>query len=92
MENYVFFPFLFLQLVLFMNKHILGFPGGPVGKNPSASAGGSGRILHAAEQLSPCALEPTCHRRSSHNNEKPMHVNRMKTQHSHKKLNKRIFF
>ena len=39
----------------------LDFPGGPVVKNPPANAGGqgfdpwSGKMPHAAEQLSPCA-------------------------------------
>ena len=39
----------------------MGFPRGAVVKNPPANAGdtgsspGSGRIPHAAEQLSPCA-------------------------------------
>ena len=42
----------------------------------------SGKIPHAAEQLSPCAttaepvcLEPMLHNKRSHCNEKPMHCN-----------------
>ena len=46
----------------------MDFPGGPVVKNPLSNAGdtcsipGQGtKIPHAAEQLSPCALEPMHH-------------------------------
>ena len=46
------------------------FPGGPVVKNPPSKAGDTGsipgqgtKIPHAAEQLSPRALEPACHTR-----------------------------
>ena len=56
-------------------------------KNPPANAGHgfkpwSGKIPHAAEQLSPCAttteparLEPVLHNKRSHCNEKPAHHN-----------------
>ena len=50
-------------------RDILDFPGGALVKNPPTNAGGqgfepwSGKIPHAAEQLSPCATttEPACH-------------------------------
>ena len=52
----------------------MGFPGGAVVKNPPANAGDigfepwSGKIPHAAEQLSPCATttEPTRHTTEAH--------------------------
>ena len=54
--------------------------GGPVVRNPPFNAGfdpWSGKIPHAAEQLSmcakppsPCALESVLHNKSSHHNEK----------------------
>ena len=52
-------PFLPLYLRLINRRG--GFPGGAVVKNPPANAGDtgskprSGKIPHAAEQLSPCA-------------------------------------
>ena len=62
------------------------FPGGPVVKNQPAnerdtgSIPGPGKILHAAEQLSPRAtllkpehLEPVFHNKRGHCNEKPEH-------------------
>ena len=64
-----------------------GFPGGPVVKNSPANAGDArlipaGKIPHAAEQLSWCAItaEPKCSRvctrnKRSHPREKPIHGN-----------------
>ena len=60
----------FLPLYLRLKERRSGaFPGGAVVKNPPANAGDtgskpwSGKIPHAAEQLSPCATttEPACH-------------------------------
>ena len=55
----------------FLKHHCGDFPGGPVVKNLPCNTGDMGsilgqriKILHATEQLSPCALEPTdpkCH-------------------------------
>ena len=68
-----------------LSLHLSNFPSGPVVKNPSANADGlspwSGKIPHAAEQLSLCvtttkafALEPVLYKRS-HSNEKPVKCN-----------------
>ena len=55
-----------------------GFPGGPVVKNSPANAGDAclipaGKIPHAAEQLSWCAIttEPKCSRVCTPQQEKP---------------------
>ena len=50
-----------LSFTLRIRTQVLDFPGGAVVKNPPANAGDigsepwSGKIPHAAEQLSPCA-------------------------------------
>ena len=50
-----------IQIYNILNVNVLDFPGGSVVKNPPASAGDtgsipdSGKIPHAAEQLSPWA-------------------------------------
>ena len=59
----------FCHIPFIRNEPFWDFPGGAVVKNPPANAGGhwfdpwSGKISHAAEQLSPWATttEPACH-------------------------------
>ena len=92
-------PFPSPELLYFKTKDIRsyrGFPGGSMDKNPPANAGGhkfsawSRKILHAVEQLSPCAttaepeccnyrnpsaLEPALCNKRSHCNEKATHHN-----------------